>query len=427
MNTVEKAKAAKQASFKLAAVSDLKKREILNIVSRLLKEKQDFILAENKKDLDQAKVDNTGSVLVKRLRLNESKIDAIIQSVNEVASLKDPVGDVLVSRELDNDLLLEQISVPIGVIGIIFESRPDALVQISSLCIKSGNAAILKGGKEAVNSNRALFSLFEEAMEQVDPVFKNSLQLVESRDDIKELLALDQYVDLMIPRGSNALVQYIQNNTKIPVMGHADGICHVYVDKDADLDMAVSVVVDSKCQYPAVCNAVETLLVHKDAADKFLPAVADKLRSQNVELRGDVRTLKVIKAKEATDDDWKTEYTDLILSIKIVDTFDDAVDHINTFGSHHTDCIVTGDDMAAAEFMSVVDSSSTLQNCSTRFADGFRYGLGAEVGISTSKIHARGPVGLEGLLIYKYKLRGNGNIVADYANGIKQFTHKDIL
>ncbi|MBN2803287.1 MAG: glutamate-5-semialdehyde dehydrogenase [Deltaproteobacteria bacterium] len=426
MNTIEKAKAAKQASFRLASIDDSKKSEVLKIVAELLKEKQDYILAENSKDLELAKADNTGDVLVKRLVLNPQKIDVIIDSLKDVASLKDPVGTVQVKRELDTDLILEKIAVPIGVIGIIFESRPDALVQISSLCLKSGNAAILKGGKEAVNSNRALFSLFEEAMERVDPLFKNSLQLVESRDDIKELLALDQYVDLMIPRGSNALVKYIQDNTKIPVMGHADGICHVYVDKEADLDMAVSVAVDSKCQYPAVCNAVETLLVHKDIADTFLPSVAKELTDRGVELRGDEATRKIIDAKEAVDEDWETEYTDLILSIKVVDDFDGAVDHINFYGSHHTDCIVTNNSVTSERFMSVVDSSSTLLNCSTRFADGFRYGLGAEVGISTSKIHARGPVGLEGLLIYKYKVRGNGNIVADYAEGRKSFTHKEL-
>lgn len=427
MNTLEKAKSAKYASFKLASIDDKKKSEVIRLAAKQMKDKQDFILAENRKDLDKAASEKISQVLYKRLVLTEEKIDGMIASLKGVADMADPVGHVSVKRELDNDLILEKVSVPIGVIGIIFESRPDALVQISSLCLKSGNAAILKGGKEAQFSNRALLSIFIDAMKQTDSRFTNSIQLVESRDDIRELLALDNYVDLMIPRGSNELVQYIQNNTKIPVLGHADGICHVYVDKIADLKMAVDVTVDSKCQYPAVCNAAESLLVHQDIAKQFLPVVAKELSSRNVELRGDDATRAIIATKEATLEDWKTEYTDLILSIKVVASLEEAIDHINQYGSHHTDCIVSADKEASSIFQAMIDSSSVLVNCSTRFADGFRYGFGAEVGVSTNKIHARGPVGLEGLLIYKYRINGNGNIVEDYALGNKSFTHKDIL
>lgn len=427
MNTIEKAMAAKQASFKLASVNNEKKTAVILRVAELLTEKQNEVLAANQKDLDKAKSENISQVMFKRLVLTEDKIDGMIASLKDVANLADPVGHISVKRELDNDLILEKVSVPIGVIGIIFESRPDALVQISSLCLKSGNAAILKGGREAQYSNRALFGIFIDAMAEIDSIFSNSLQLVESREDISELLSLDQYVDLMIPRGSNDLVKHIQSNTRIPVMGHADGICHVYVDKNADLDMATSVCVDSKCQYPAVCNAMETLLVHEDVAKAFLPKVAAALKEKNVELRGDSATQGIIDVKAATDEDWQTEYTDLILSIKVVQSLEAAVEHINTYGSHHTDAIVSTNDAAKSVFLATVDSSSVLTNCSTRFADGFRYGLGAEVGVSTNKIHARGPVGLEGLLIYKYRLTGNGNIVADYASGKKSFTHKEML
>ncbi len=425
-DTLQKAKAARAASFRLAAVDGARKTAVLHRVAALLKERRDSILSENSRDMELARDRNTSPVLVKRLGLNESKIDAMIASVNEVAAMPDPVGTVLLRRELDGDLLLEKVTVPIGVIGIIFESRPDALVQISSLCIKSGNAAILKGGSEAQWSNRALFSVFVDAMREEGPVFDDGLQLVEGREDIRALLALDEYVDLMIPRGSNELVRTIRDNTRIPVLGHADGICHVYVDRQMDVEMAVSVTVDAKCQYPAVCNAVETLLVHEDAASVFLPLVAQRLKAQGVALRGDERTRALIEADEATEEDWQTEYTDLILSIRVVSSLDEAVAHINRYGSHHTDCIVTNDKDAADAFLRRVDSSSVLLNCSTRFADGYRYGLGAEVGISTNRIHARGPVGLEGLLIYKFRLRGNGNLVADYVDGRRHFTHREL-
>jgi glutamate-5-semialdehyde dehydrogenase len=421
---MEQAQAAKKASFRLAGAATELKDRALSAIARALEGGRGRILAENKKDQEQARAIGLQESLFKRLILTEPKIDQIVASVLDVRRLPDPVGDTLFARELDKGLVLRKKTVPIGVIGVIFESRPDALVQISTLCLKSGNVVILKGGSEALHSNRILFQLIREAVESTDPVFRDTLHLVETRQQIGELLQLDNWIDLMIPRGSNELVRRIQENTRIPVLGHADGICHLYVDREVDLDTAVAVTVDAKCQYPAVCNAIETLLVHASVAERFLPHLADALTG--VQLRGDDRTRAVIEAKQANDDDWRREYNDLILSIRVVDSLEQAVDHINTYGSHHTDGIVTRDESAARRFLSEVDSSSVMWNCSTRFADGFRYGLGAEVGISTGKIHARGPVGLEGLTSSKYILEGDGQIVADYVDGSSHFTHKDL-
>ena len=422
MDTAQKAKIAKEASFRLQTARKDEKNEIISLVAKLLFERKDLIIAENRKDMERSKKEELAPVLLKRLVLTEQKIDSMIESLNEVVAIEDPTGILLSRVELDEGLVLDKVTVPIGVIGIIFESRPDALVQISSLCIKSGNAAILKGGSEALCSNKALFALFEEAIRKVSPLFEGCLQLATSREDIKNLLVLDEYVDLMIPRGGNDLVKYIKNNTRIPVLGHADGICHLYVDKSAEMEMALNVTKDSKCQYAAVCNALETLLVHEDVAGDFLARLSSQL--EGVEIRGDEKTRSIIDVKAADDSDWVTEYNDLILSVKVVSSMDEAIDHINTYGSHHTDTIVTSDEAAANRFLDSVDSSSVMWNCSTRFADGFRYGLGAEVGISTNKIHARGPVGLEGLVTYKYKLVGHGQVVGDYADGKKHFTHK---
>ncbi|MCK9523841.1 MAG: glutamate-5-semialdehyde dehydrogenase [Proteobacteria bacterium] len=422
MDTREKARLARQASFQLATIPSAIRNEAIGKMAALLKAHTNDILAANETDMAAARQEGISDVLIKRLGLNEQKLDDIIASLNDVQRLPDPLGKKSLVRELDDDLLLERISTPIGVIGIIFESRPDALVQISSLCVKSGNAAILKGGSEALHTNRALFACIAQALADTDPRFSGSLHMAETREDIAALLALDSDIDLMIPRGSNELVQHIQNNTKIPVMGHADGICHVYIDKDADLEMALRITRDAKCQYPAVCNAVETLLVHADIAARFLPALPQTLA--DVALRGCPRTQQHIACEAATEEDWRTEYNDLVLAIRIVDSLDDAIAHINTFGSHHTDSIVTSDSAAAERFLAGVDSSSVMWNASTRFADGFRYGFGAEVGISTHRIHARGPVGLEGLVTYKYRIVGSGNIVADYASGARAFTHK---
>jgi glutamate-5-semialdehyde dehydrogenase len=424
MSVSEQAKQARQAAYRLAtAPSDLKNRA-LAAVARALRENAEAILRENRKDLEEARASGLKESLAGRLALSAGKIDQLAAGVQEVARLEDPVGRSLLARELDRDLRLYQVSVPIGVIGVIFESRPDALVQIASLCLKSGNAAILKGGSEARRSNRILFDLVSRAAEQTDPRFRGGLQLVETREDVRELLALDTEIDLMIPRGSGELVRYIQQNTKIPVLGHSAGVCHLYVDRQADLPMALDLAWDAKCQYPAVCNAIETLLVHAGIAAAFLPRLAERLAG--VELRGDERTRGIIPAAPAGEEDWWTEYNDLVLSIKVVDSLQEAVDHINTYGSHHTDAIVTSDAAAAETFLQQVDSASVMWNASTRFADGFRYGMGAEVGISTSRIHARGPVGLEGLTIYKFKVIGGGHTVAAYAEGKKRFTHRDL-
>ncbi len=424
MTVLEQAQAAKRASFRLAGASTELKNRALAAIADALDRNRGRILEENRKDQEQARKTGLKDSLFKRLVLTDQKIDQIVESVRDVARLEDPVGKTLLARELDKGLVLRKTTVPIGVIGVIFESRPDVLVQISSLCVKSGNVVILKGGSEALHSNRILFELIRGAAEATDPVFKDTLHLVETREQIGELLELDRWIDLVIPRGSNELVRRIQENTKIPVLGHADGICHLYVDREADLDTAVEVAYDAKCQYPAVCNAIETLLVHSGVAEEYLPRLADRLEA--VELRGDERTHGIIGAKTATEEDWSTEYNDLILSIRVVDSLEEAVDHINTYGSHHTDGILTRNETAARRFLSDVDSSSVMWNCSTRFADGFRYGLGAEVGISTGKIHARGPVGLEGLTSTKYILGGSGQIVADYVGGSKRFTHRDL-
>ena len=424
MTVQEQAQAAKRASFRLAGASTELKNRALAAIAEVLEQNRSRILEENRKDQEQAGKNGLNDSLFKRLVLTDQKFDQVVESVRDVARLEDPVGKTLLVRELDKGLVLRKNTVPIGVIGVIFESRPDALVQISSLCVKSGNVVILKGGSEALHSNRILFELIREAAEATDPVFKDTLHLVETREQIGELLELDRWIDLMIPRGSNELVRRIQENTRIPVLGHAEGICHLYVDREADLDMAVEVAYDAKCQYPAVCNAIETLLVHSGAAEEYLPRLADRL--EGVELRGDERTRGIIEARTAEESDWRAEYNDLILSIRMVDSLDEAVDHINTYGSHHTDSIITGSEAAARRFLADVDSSSVMWNCSTRFADGFRYGLGAEVGISTGKIHARGPVGLEGLTSSKYILEGDGQVVSGYADGSRRFTHRDL-
>ena len=423
-NLVAQVKLAKEAALKLASIDEKTKNSALTYLAQSIKENKNEILKENKKDVEKA-AKNLNESLIKRLVLNEKKLNEIIEIIGTVKSLEDPTGKITEKTELDKNLVLEKITVPIGLIGAIFESRPDATVQISSLCIKSGNAVILKGGSEAVNTNKMLVKLIKDSLKKAN-ISEEAVQLIETREEVREILKLHDYIDLIIPRGSNKFIKYIQENTKIPVLGHSEGICHVYVDKDADISKAISICFDAKCQYPAVCNAMETLLVHKGIAEKFLPLIANKYREAKVELRGDKETRKVIEAKEATKEDWKKEYNGLILSIKIVNNADEAIAHINKYGSKHTDAIVTENNETAEKFLALVDSSSAMHNCSTRFADGFRYGKGAEVGISTAKIHARGPVGSEGLVIYKYLLRGNGQVVDDYVKGKKKFTHKRI-
>jgi glutamate-5-semialdehyde dehydrogenase len=422
MSIKEMACQVKDASIKLAAADTKLKNDALAHVARSLIDRKDEILKANAMDLKRSEEENLPAPLLKRLRFDDAKIADVVDGINSLIGLKDPVGRTLLSTELDDGLELYRVTCPIGVIGVIFESRPDALVQISTLCLKSGNGVLLKGGSEARETNRVLVDIISKATEETGiPI--NWIKLLETRSDVNEMLKQDQYIDLIIPRGSNDFVRYIMDNSKIPVMGHADGICHCYVDEDAQVDMAVRIVVDSKTQYVAVCNATETLLVHKNIATKLLPELIKALDEKGVELVGCAQTQKIINIAPSTEQDWKTEYLDYKLSIKIVGNVDEAIDHINTYGSGHTDSIVTDSRDKAARFMSLVDSGNVFWNCSTRFSDGFRYGFGAEVGISTSKIHSRGPVGLEGLLIYKYKLIGKGHIVEDYATRKKVFKH----
>ena len=419
----EVGKMKKDAPFLAASPIEDRNRALEKIAENLKAHKEDIFQA-NDKDLEEAEKTEVSAAVIKRLKFNEAKLKDVLSGIEQLIKLEDPLEKVTLARELDEGLTLYRISCPIGVIGVIFEARPDAMVQISTLCIKSGNCAILKGGKETTFTNRVLFQLIHDSVVSVG-LPNNCLLQAEQHNEIDELLSCHDSVDLLIPRGSNAFVQYIMNNTKIPVMGHADGICHIYVDADADQDKAIPIIVDAKTQYTAACNAVETLLVNRSIAREFLPKMAAALKAHGVKLRGTAEVNDIIEIETIEEKDF-VEYLDLIASVKLVDNIDEAIEHINRFGSHHTDCIITENADNAHRFMQMVDSAGVYQNCSTRFADGFRYGFGAEVGISTGKIHARGPVGLEGLVTYKYKLFGNGHIVDDYATGKKMFHHKDV-
>lgn len=415
-NFIEITKNAKQASLKIAELNTEIKNSALNKIADFFEAHKAEIFEANKRDLEEAEnlVENEEitKATFNRLKLDENKMRDMIQGVRDIANLEDPIGKILFKRELDSDLTLTKISCPIGVLGIIFEARPDVISQISSLAIKSSNAVILKGGKESKHTNKKIMEIINSALNEVKEFPKNVVQQVFSREDVAEMLKCDNYINLIIPRGGNKLVKFIKENTKIPVLGHASGICHIFVDKSADIEMASRVVIDAKTQYPSACNAVETLLIHKD-----FPKANDLLASLQLS------EIKLVPNPE----DWSIEYGDKILSYKFVDSLDEAIEHINTYGSGHTDSIITKDIQNAEKFMNNVDSAGVYMNASTRFADGFRYGFGAEVGISTNKTHARGPVGLEGLTIYKYKLIGNGNIVDDYVKGTKHFHHKDIV
>ena len=426
MTTLEKAQAAVQAKTVLGTLDHETKNRILGAIIKALKNNRPAIVAANQGDLEQAEKEQLAGPLLKRLKFDDQKIEEACNGLASLIKLPDPVGRVMRAIELDQGLELFKVSSPIGVIGVIFESRPDALVQIACLCLKSGNAVLLKGGREAAQTNQILAdTISRAAIREGAP--EGWLGLMETRIDVEDLLGLSGQVDLIVPRGSNEFVRHIMGNTTIPVLGHADGICHVYVDCHADVDMAVRISQDSKCQYVAVCNAAETLLVHEDIARAFLPPLKEVFDTHGVEMRGCENTAAIIDVLPAEEEDWKTEYLDLIISIKIVDSLTSAIDHINQYGSGHTDVIVTADRQRAVQFMDRVDSADVFVNCSSRFSDGFRFGLGAEVGISTNKIHARGPVGLEGLMIYKWRLLGNGHIVADYAGeNAKPFTHRDL-
>ncbi|MBN1696796.1 MAG: glutamate-5-semialdehyde dehydrogenase [Spirochaetales bacterium] len=423
MKRDEELKIIKNQSVTLASIDGHIKNKALTEIKKALREKKDEIVKANNIDIVNAKNEHLSAPLLKRLVCNENTIDSLCRGIDVLSGMEDPVGRTLCATELDKGLDLYKVSSPIGVIGIVFESRPDALVQISTLCLKSGNAVILKGGREAINTNRILADIVRDSA--VRAGFPASwLTLLETREDVNEILKLHQYIDLLIPRGSREFITYIIEHTSIPVLGHADGICHVYVDEDADPEMACSVTVDAKCQYVAVCNAAETLLVHAGCAETLLPKIHGSLKERGVVMRGCEKTVSIIPVPPAGEDDWKTEYLDLELSIKVTENIDEAIDHINTYGSHHTDTIVTSNKKSASEFLKRVDSACVFVNCSTRFSDGYRFGLGAEVGISTGKIHARGPVGIEGLLIYRWLLVGGGHIVADYAgDGGRRFTH----
>ena len=426
MNIYEAAKKAREASIILQATGGESKNHALQSIQHALKINKEAIFAANKIDLKESEAQNVEMPILKRLCFDENKLRDVLEGIESLVHMEEPVGKIQMQTELDEGLVLTRLSCPIGVIGVIFESRPDALVQISSLCLKSGNAVLLKGGSEAKETNKILFEIIKKASEEAG-MPEGWITLMETREEVSEILKMHNEIDLLIPRGSNEFVQYIMRNSDIPVMGHADGICHTYVDETADIDLAVTVVTDSKTQYVSVCNALETLLVNEKVATVFLPRLKESLESKGAKIKGCAKTRAIIECEEATDEDWKTEYLDYILSIKVVGDLDEAIKHINTYGSGHTDCIIATDEEIMQKFMMLVDSGNVFCNVSTRFSDGFRYGFGAEVGVSTSKIHARGPVGIEGLLIYKYKLLGNGHIVSDYASGIKKFTHKKLI
>lgn len=426
MNIHDETLKMKLASPLLSASSLETRNKALALIRESLNAHKEEIFEANRKDLALAEETGVPAPVKKRLKFDEAKLSDVTEELTGLMALPDPLRNITLARELDQGLTLYRVTCPIGVIGVIFEARPDALVQISSLCLKSGNCAILKGGKETTWTNRVLFSLIHQAA--IDAGLpENCLLQAEQHNEIDELLECHDTVDLLIPRGSNAFVQYIMNHTNIPVLGHADGVCHIYVDKEYDKETAIPLIVDAKTQYPAACNAVETVLIHRDVAKDFLPDLAKALKDAGVTLRGteevnEITPVEIIPESES----FHHEYVDLIIALKIVGGVDEAINHINTYGSHHTDCILTQNAETAEKFMTLVDSANVYQNASTRFADGFRYGFGAEVGISTSKIHARGPVGLEGLLSYKYKLFGHGDIVGDYASGKKHFIHKDL-
>lgn len=430
-SVVETARAARVASHRLVRLSAEVRNAVLLAAGQHYQRNSDRILAANARDCDlAAKLVRTGKMsnaMFSRLRVTSQTIADMAQRLREVAALPDPLGRRLSATELDDGLTLYKETCPLGVVAVVFESRPDVVPQIASLALKSGNAALLKGGTEASRTNECLVALWKETLREFPMVPVDSLRLIQARSDVMELLNLRRDVDLIIPRGGREFVEFIARNSRVPVLGHGEGICHVYIDQSADLEKALAITIDSKVQYPAACNAVETLLVHKVAARKFLPIVVAKLQELGVQVRGCPRVIEYLPAAGltlASDSDWSTEYGDLILSVRVVDDLDDALDHIQRYGSAHTEAIVTEDQAAASRFLEEVDAAGVYHNASTRFGDGYRYGLGSEVGISTSKLHARGPMGLEGLTTYKYKLVGHGHVVAAYNRGERKFRHR---
>ena len=420
------AKNAKSASIEALQLSTEIKNIALEKVADSLFLNKDMIMQANQVDLEKAQEQLESGVLSQavynRLKLDENKLRDMIQGVRDIALLDDPVNKIIWEKFIAEGIELKKVSCPIGVIGVIFEARPDVISQISSLAIKSSNAVILKGGAEATETNKTIFKIIDDTLSSIDGFPKNIVNLIYSRDDVKEMLSADEYIDLIIPRGSNSLVKFIMSNTKIPVLGHADGICHIYIDECADMDKAIKVCVDAKCQYPSACNAVETILIHKNVRDENVVSLFSALKENSVKINAE-QFLKEKFDAFVSDvvTDWHKEYGEKIVSVKMVSSLDDAISHINKYGSGHTESIITENETNAEKFMMFVDSAGVYKNISTRFADGFRYGFGAEVGISTNKTHARGPVGLEGLTIYKYKLFGNGDVVNDFTTGKRKF------
>ena len=422
---LQRAAAVRRSAMALGQQSDADRRSAVLAMADALEAAQESIVTANQTDLQAAASEGLAEALVARLKLDGPKLTAAIDGVRQVAQLADPIGVRQLHTELDTGLVLERVSVPLGVLGVIFEARPDAVMQIAALAIRSGNGALLKGGREAARSCAAIMTALQTGL-AASTVEPTALELLTSREESLGLLKLDGLVDLIIPRGSNALVRFIQDNTRIPVLGHADGVCHLFVDAAADPDLALRVALDSKTQYPAACNAIETLLVHRAIAPTFVPQAIGAFGAAGVELRGDQAAMALGVGHAASDDDWSTEYSDLILAIRVVDDLEAALEHIRRYGSRHTDAICTNDPIAADRFLAAVDSAGAYLNCSTRFADGFRYGFGAEVGISTQTLPPRGPVGLEGLVTYRYRLRGQGHIAADYASGARRFSHRPL-
>ncbi len=422
---LQRAAGVRRAAMALAQCSDAERRAAVEAMATALAADAEAILTANRRDLEAALEQQLAPALLARLKLDAAKLAAAIEGVRQVARLPDPLGRRQLHTELDTGLVLERVTVPLGVLGVIFEARPDAVMQIASLAIRSGNGALLKGGREASHSCAAILAALQQGLagSAVDP---QALALLSSRQESLALLRLDGLVDLIIPRGSNELVRFIQDNTRIPVLGHADGICHLVVDREVDAELALRVAIDSKTQYPAACNAIETLLVHREIAPAFLPAAIAAFRAAGVELRGDPEACALGVASAASEADWSTEYSDLILAVKVVGSLEEALAHIARYGSRHTDALCSTNPDTGERFLRAVDSAGVYLNCSTRFADGFRYGFGAEVGISTQTLPPRGPVGLEGLVTYRYRLRGEGHIAADYAAGTRRFSHRSL-
>lgn len=401
-----------------------KRSELLRNFARVILEKEDYILSENQRDLEGAKQSISGAML-SRLKLDRDKLVHLSRGITSISNACDPIGQVIEQTILDDGLVLDKVRVPLGVVGVIFESRPDVLPQLVALAIRSGNALALKGGKEAMHSNEALLGCLLQALESQPEFPTNFISLFHDREIVQEMIRAVDIFSLIVPRGSNEFVRSIMEQSLVPVLGHADGVCHVYIHKDANLSEAVEIAIDSKIQYPAACNSAETLLVDRTIAKEFLTSLFTKAVYNKIMLKGSKEVVDLLPdINSASEEDWYREYCDLILNVKIVSDLAEAVEHINHFGSHHTDAIVSKNSAVVEEFLSAVDSACVFANCSTRFSDGFRFGLGAEVGIGTGKIHARGPVGIEGLLTYKYKLRGSGQEVKSYVGeSARRFKH----